>query len=79
MQTYTTTYRDTAMAAILEAISGTEIGQQIHSEVLAKASADGLKPEDAMQNALTFLLVYAAVKHPEIMAVLTAKQSHEKR
>lgn len=73
MQTYTTTYRDTAMAAILEAISGTEIGQQIHSEVLAKASADGLKPEDAMQNVLTFLLVYAAAKHPEIMAVLTAK------
>ena len=68
MQTYTTTYRDTAMAAILEAISGTEIG-----EVLAKAIADGLKTEDAMQNALTFLLVYAAVKHPEIMAVLTAK------
>lgn len=73
MQTYTTTYRDAAMAAILEAISGTEIGQQIHREVLAKASADGLKPEGAMQNALTFLLVYAAVKHPEIMAVLTAK------
>lgn len=73
MQTYTTTYRDTAMAAIIEVISGTEIGQQIHSEVLAKASAYGLKPEDAMQNALTFLLVYAAVKHPEIMAVLTAK------
>lgn len=73
MQTYTTTYRDTAMAAILEAISGTEIGQQIHSEVLAKASADGLKPEDTMQNVLTFMLVYAAVKHPEIMAVLTTK------
>ena len=73
MQTYTATYRDTAMAAILEAISGTEIGQQIHREVLAKASADGLKPEGAMQNALTFLLAYAAVKHPEIMAVLTAK------
>lgn len=73
MQTYTTTYRDTAMAAILAAISGTEIGQQIHREVLARASADGLKPEDAMQNALTFLLVYAAVKHPEIMAVLTTK------
>lgn len=73
MQTYTTTYRDTAMAAILAAISGTEIGQQIHREVLARASADGLKPEDAMQNALTFLLVYAAVKHTEIMTVLTAK------
>ena len=73
MQTYTTTYRNTAMAAILEAISGTEIGQQIHREVLSRASADGLKPEDAMQNALTFLLVYAAVKHPEIMTVLTAK------
>ena len=73
MQTYTTTYRDTAMAAILEAIGGTETGQQIHSEVFAKASEDGLKPEDAMQNTLTFLLVYAAVKHPEIMAVLTAK------
>lgn len=73
MQTYTTTYRDTAMAATLEAISGTEIGQQIHSEVLAKASADGLKPEEAMQNVLTFLLVYAAVNHPEIMTVLTAK------
>ena len=73
MQTYTTTYRDTAMAAILEAISGTEIGQQIHSDVLAKASADGLKTEDAMQNALTFLLVYAAVKHTEIMTVLTTK------
>ena len=73
MQTYTATYRDSAMAAILEAISGTEIGQQIHSEVLAKASADGLKTEDAMQNALTFLLVCAAVKHPEIMAVLTTK------
>lgn len=69
MQTYNTTYRDTAMAAILTAIRGTEIER----EVLAKASADGLKPEDAMQNALTFLLVYAAVKHPEIMAVLTAK------
>ena len=73
MQTYTTKYRNTAMAAVLEAIGGTEIGQQIHREVLAKASADGLKPEDAMQNALTFLLVYAAVKHHEIMAVLTAK------
>ena len=73
MQTYTTTYRDTAMAAILAAISGTETGQQIHRELLAKASVDGLKPEDAMQNALTFLLVYAAVKHPEIMTVLTAK------
>ena len=73
MQTYTTTYRDTAMAAILEAISSTEIGQQIHREVLAKAIADCLKPEDAMQNALTFLLVYAAVKHTEIMTVLTAK------
>ena len=73
MQTYTTKYRNTAMAAVLEAIGGTEIGQQIHSEVIAKASTDGLKPEDAMQNALTFLLVYAAVKHPEIMAVLTAK------
>lgn len=69
MQTYTTTYRDTAMAAILTAIRGTEIER----EVLAKASANGLKPEEAMQNALTFLLVYAAVKHPEIMAVLTAK------
>ena len=73
MQTYTATYRDTAMAAIMKAIIGTEIGQQIHSEVLANASADGLKPEDAMQNALTFLLVYVAVKHPEIMAVLTTK------
>lgn len=73
MQTYTTTYRDTAMAAILAAISGTEIGQQIHREFLAKASADGPKTEDAMQNALTFLLVYVAVKHPEIMAVLTTK------
>lgn len=73
MQTYTTTYRDTAIAAILTAIRGTEIGQQIHREILAKASADGLKPEDAMQNALTFLFVYAAVKHPEIMDVLTAK------
>lgn len=69
MQTYNTTYRDMAMAATLEAIRGTEIER----EVLAKASADGLKPEDAMQNALTFLLAYAAVKHPEIMAVLTAK------
>lgn len=69
MQTYTTTYRDTAMAAILTAIRGTEIER----EVLAKASANGLEPEDAMQNALTFLLVYAAVKHPEIMAILTAK------
>lgn len=69
MQTYTTTYRDTAMAAILTAIRGTEIER----EVLAKASANGLKPEEAMQNALTFLLVYAAVKHPEIMDVLTAK------
>ena len=69
MQTYNTTYRDMAMAAILAAIRGAEI----EHEVLAKASADGLKPEDAMQNALTFLLVYAAVKHPEIMAVLTAK------
>ena len=73
MQTYTATYRDTAMAAILEVISGTEIGQQIHREFLAKASVDGLKPEDAMQKALTFLLVYAAVKHPEIMAILTTK------
>lgn len=69
MQTYTTTYRDTAMAAILTAIRGTEI----EHEILAKASANGLEPEDAMQNALTFLLVYAAVKHPEIMDVLTAK------
>ena len=73
MQTYNTTYRDMAMTAILEAIGGTEIGQQIHPEFIAKASVDGLKPEDAMQKALTFLLVYAAVKHPEIMAVLTAK------
>lgn len=73
MQTYNTTYRDMAMAAILTTIRGTEIGQQIHREVLAKASADDLKLEDAMQNALTFLLVYAAVKHPEIMAVLTTK------
>ena len=69
MQTYNTTYRDMAMAAILTAIRGTEIER----EALAKASADGLKPEEAMQNALTFLLVYAAVKHHEIMAVLTAK------
>jgi hypothetical protein len=58
-----------AMSAILTAIRGTEIER----ETLAKASADGLKPEEAMQNVLTFLLVYAAVKHPEIMDVLTAK------
>ena len=69
MQTYTTTYRDKAMAAILTAIRGTEIER----EAIAKSSANGLKPEEAMQNTLTFLLAYAAVKHPEIMAVLTAK------
>lgn len=69
MQTYNTTYRDMALAAILTVIRGTEIER----EALAKARADGLKPEEAMQNALTFLLAYAAVKHPEIMAVLTAK------
>lgn len=69
MQTYNTTYRDMAMAAILTAIRGTEI----EHEVLEKSSADGLEPGDAMQNALTFLLAYAAVKCPEIMAVLTAK------
>lgn len=68
MQTYNTTYRDMAMAAILTAIRGTEIER----EILSRAR-DGLKLEDAMQNTLTFLLVYAAVKHPEIMAVLTAK------
>ena len=69
MQTYNTTYRDMAMSAILTANRGTEIER----EALAKASADGLKPEESMQNALTFLLVYAAVKNHEIMAVLTAK------